>query len=92
MQLRLTLTVVVALLVMVVGAAMTGQTAQATVLQIHHKPFSKMNRTEKIHYLKHQKWHDNSLIRWWHHHGGLAASDVNWIKRSLKTVKRNLHK
>lgn len=70
--------------------------ASATVLQLPHKPFNQMTRTEKIHYLKRQKWHDNSIIRFWQNHGDLAnmkaAHDVQWAKRSLRIVQRNLRK
>jgi hypothetical protein len=70
-------------------------TAQGTVLQLHHKSFTHMTRTEKIHYLKRQKWHDNSIIRWWHNHRELAGTettkDVKWAKQSLRIVQRNLH-
>lgn len=71
-----------------------GTTAHATVLRLPHKPFREMNRQEKIHYLKRQKWHDNSIIRWSHHHRELAdaisASDVMWARKSLVIVRRNL--
>lgn len=69
-------------------------TAQASVLRLPHKPFNHMTRTEKIHYLKRQKWHDNSIIRFWHNHGYMAsmkaAHDVQWAHRSLRIVQRNL--
>lgn len=70
-------------------------TAHATVLRLPHKPFNHMTRTEKIHYLKKQKWHDNGIIRWWHHHRELAGTeatkDVKWARQSLRIVQRNLH-
>lgn len=70
-------------------------TAHATVLRLPHKPFNHMTRTEKIHYLKKQKWHDNGIVRWWHHHRELAGTeatkDVKWARQSLRIVQRNLH-
>lgn len=69
-------------------------TANASVLQLPHKPFNHMTRTEKIHYLKRQKWHDNSIIRWSHHHRILVsakvAHDVKWAQQSLRIVQKNL--
>ena len=83
-----------ATMLVTVMTGVTG-TAQASVLQLPHKPFNKMTRTEKIHYLKRQKWHDNSIIRFWKNHGEMAsmkaAHDVQWAKRSLRIVQRNLH-
>lgn len=83
----------IALSVIAVTMVVTS-TAHGTLLQLHHKPFNQMTRTEKIHYLKRQKWHDNSIIRWWHHHRQLmdstAASDVRWAHKSLRIVQRNL--
>jgi hypothetical protein len=80
----------------VVLMSVTGTTAQATVLRLPHKPFTSMTRQEKIHYLKRQKWHDNSLIRWYRHHGQLAsmggAHNYQWAKQSLRIVTRNLQR
>lgn len=88
MKLLLALVTVTAMMV-----AMT-TTAGATVLRLPHKPFNHMTRTEKITYLKHQKWHDNSIIRWWHNHRELAGAertkDVKWATQSLRIVQRNL--
>ena len=71
-------------------------TAQATVLRLPHKPFSTMTRQEKIHYLKRQRWHDESIIRWWTNHRELAngkvANDLIWASKSLKIVNSNLRK
>lgn len=74
--------------------AVTSTTASAATLRLQHKPFNTMTRTEKIHYLKRQKWHDNSIIRWWRHHrelvGTEATKDVKWARQSLRIVQRNL--
>lgn len=85
-------------LVGVVLLLATGTTAQATVLRLPHKPFSKMTVKQKVHYLKRQKWHDNSIIRWYKNNRDLAStdakatSDVRWARKSLVIVKRNLRK
>ena len=70
--------------------------AKAAVLRLPHKPFHSMTRTQMIHYLKLQRFHDRSILRFWRNHRQLASatsvSQVRWAQKSLVIVNRNLHK
>ena len=70
--------------------------AKAATLRLPHKPFHTMTRTQMIHYLKLQRLHDRSILRFWKNHRQLAsstsASQVKWATKSLVVVNRNLHK
>lgn len=70
-------------------------TAQAGVLQLAHKPFNRMTTGQKITYLKKQRFHDKSIIRYWEHRRQLqmaySSAQVQWAKKSLRIVQRNLH-
>ncbi len=70
--------------------------AKAAVLRLPHKPFNHMTRTQKVHYLKLQRFHDRSILRFWRNHRTLqttdSASQVKWARKSLVIVNRNLHK
>lgn len=70
--------------------------ANAAQMRLPHKPFHTMTRTQMIHYLKLQRLHDRSIIRFWRNHRQLqnvsAQSQVKWAQKSLRIVQRNLHK
>ena len=94
---KLALTTVLVMVVLLSSTA--GQTAQASstsILRLAHKPWAQMTRQQKINYLKRQRFHDHSIVRFWHNHPGLmtwrARSDVHWAQQSLKIVKHNLNK
>lgn len=74
-------------------------TAQASSLQVPHKPFNKMSRHGKIVFLKKQIRKDHSIIRFWHNHDQLrqvhrwiASKDTHWATVSLRIAKANLQK
>lgn len=66
-------------------------TAGASTLRLAHKSFNQMTRTEKISYLKRQRFHDRSIIRYQRNHGGFTGVEVRWARQSLRIVQRNLH-
>lgn len=96
-QRKLTLTVAASISTLLLGV--TGQTAQAATMQIHHKPFNNMTRGEKVSYLHKQIRHDHSIIRFWKNHLTLqvtysdtADTQTKWAKQSLRIATRNLHR
>lgn len=71
-------------------------TAQAQTLRLYHRPWTEMTKPMKIHYLKRQIHHDNSIIRYWHNHRSLATAKtalwVKWAHTSLRIAQKSLHK
>jgi hypothetical protein len=55
-----------------------------------------MTRQQTINYLKRQKFHDKSIIRFAKHHRQLQSTElskaVRWAQKSLRIVNRNLRK
>jgi hypothetical protein len=87
-----------AILAIALGGAV-GQTAQASSLQIKHKPFSKLTRQQTITVLHKQIHKDHSVIRFWNNHDSLRIQhrwiyhlQVHWARTSLKIATENLHK
>lgn len=77
-------------------AAVTSTTATGALLQLPHKPFAQMTRTETVKYLKRQLRHDRSIIRFAKHHSEIQTvelrSAVKWAKGSIRIVQRNLQR
>lgn len=74
----------------------TTSTAQATTLQISHKPFNRMSPREKKHYLKKQIFHDRSIIRFAKNHNQINTHElrnaVTWAYKSLRIAGKNLRR
>jgi hypothetical protein len=81
---------------MVIAVTVAVTPAKAAQMRLPHKPFTTMTRTQMIHYLKLQRFHDKAIIRFWRNHRQLqsasAVKQVKWAQRSLRIVQGNLHK
>jgi len=75
---------------------LAGQTANAFSLRVPHKPFNKMNRQEKVNFLKRQIRKDNTVIHFFKNHPSIQTlergKEVHWAKVSLRIAGKSLHK
>jgi hypothetical protein len=84
----------IALSTVAVIAMCATSTANAATLQLHHRSFSKMSRSQKIHFLRRQIHHDKTMDHFFRHHPSIQTAEarkaVHWLRVNMPIAKRHL--